>query len=328
MQAVAGSSERVEMSNEIALYQTADAICAQLPTIDLQYDYQQKLSALKHYAKNKEFYVAQLEAEAAMAMTLPAAMERGDVKANGNKYTMSNLDIPNAAVARWRQLAEIPAAERSLYYTEEERPTRSGILRWWESRTVNTEEVVRSHGVVTDLHDLAGKTFGCIYADPPWAYSNKATRASVGGNSKSAYKSTMTVDEICAEPVAEIAAEKSHLHLWTTNAFLFDARRVMEAWGFEYKSCFVWVKPQMGIGNYWRVSHEFMLLGVRGGLRFQNRGLKSWIEHPRGGHSVKPAEVRRLVMAASPGPYLELYGREAPGEGWTVYGNEVREDLF
>jgi len=92
----------------------------------------------------------------------------------------------------------------------------------------------------------------------------------------------------------------------------------MEAWGFEYKSCFVWVKPEMGIGNYWRVSHEFMLLGVRGGLRFRNRGLKSWLEAKRTGHSVKPSQVRELVMKASPGPYLEMYGREAPMEGWTV----------
>jgi len=320
----------VEMSNELVLHQTATAIRRQLPSIDLQYDYQQKLSALKQYAKNKEFYVAQLEAEVAMAMTLPQAMKRGDVKAERDgrtsRYMFSNMEnsIGGAVVDRWRELAKIPARERARYYTTEGRPTRNGLFRWWENQTVNSEEAVESHGIVTDLHELEGKTFGCIYADPPWAYSNKATRASVGGTSKSAYKATMTVEEIIAEPVADLAAEESHLHLWTTNAFLFHAKQVMEAWGFQYKSCFVWVKPQMGIGNYWRVSHEFMLLGVRGGLRFRDRGLKSWIELPRGGHSVKPAEVRSLVMAASPGPYLELYGRNAPSESWTVYGNEIQ----
>ncbi len=316
------------MGGELILHQTASAIRKELPNIHLQYDYQRKLSALKQYAKNKEFFIAQLEAEVALAMTLPEAMKHGDVTANGNKYRMSNLDIPNAVIARWRQLADIPARERSRYYTEQEMPTRAGLFRWWESQTVNTKEAVQSHGVVTDLQDLSGKTFGCIYADPPWAYSNKATRAAVGGNGKSAYKATMTVDEICDEPVADLAAKKSHLHLWTTNAFLFDARRVLEAWGFEYKSCFVWVKPQMGIGNYWRVSHEFMLLGVRGGQRFLDRGLKSWMEIPRRGHSVKPAEVRKAVMTASPGPYLELYGRTPPDDVWTVYGNEVEKGLF
>ena len=322
------------MSHELTLHQTASAIRRQLPSIDMQYDYQQKLSALKSYAKDKQFYVAQLEAEVAMAQTLPKAMKQGDVKAErngkGTKYTLCKLhnSIDTAVVSRWREVAEIPAQQRAAYYAREERPTRSGLLRWWDSQTVNSFAAVRSHGVVTDLKELNGADFGCIYADPPWAYSNKATRASVGGNGDSAYKSTMTVEEICEEPVAALAAEKSHLHLWTTNAFLFDAQKVMAAWGFDYKSCFVWVKPQMGIGNYWRVSHEFMLLGVRGGLRFEDRGLKSWMECPRRKHSVKPAEVRHLVMKASPGPYLELYGREKPDDEWTVYGNEIRESLL
>lgn len=195
-----------------------------------------------------------------------------------------------------------------------------------------------SCGIITDLNELVadGRKFGCIYADPPWSYNNKATRAAVDGTAKtnngrtrkaSAYKSTMTVEDVCAEPVAELAADEAHLHLWTTNAFLFEARSVMAAWGFEYKSCFVWVKPQMGIGNYWRVSHEFMLLGVRGGLTFADKGLKSWVSADRTGHSIKPQIVRSFVMRASPGPYLELYGREKPMDGWTVYGNEVRESL-
>jgi N6-adenosine-specific RNA methylase IME4/predicted transcriptional regulator len=181
--------------------------------------------------------------------------------------------------------------------------------------------VCSSSGVTDDLTTLvaAGRKFGCIYADPPWAYDNKATRSAV----EAEYKSTMTVAEICREPVKALAADACHLHLWTTNGFLFDAKRVMDAWGFEYKSCFVWVKPQIGIGNYWRVSHEFLLLGVRGDAkRFNAHDLRSWIEMKRGGHSEKPEEVRQMIVRASDGPYLEMYGRKV-ALGWTVYGNEV-----
>jgi N6-adenosine-specific RNA methylase IME4 len=180
-------------------------------------------------------------------------------------------------------------------------------------------------GAVADLVELVqrGLRYGCIYADPPWAYTNKGTRANV----EDTYKSTMTVDEICEEPVSKLAADDCHLHLWTTNAFLFDARRVMEAWGFEYKSCFVWVKPQMGIGNYWRVSHEFMLLGIRGKPEFRRRDCMSWGEFDRTAHSKKPAAVRKLIESVSPGPYLELYGRETV-PNWMVYGNEVARTLF
>lgn len=174
---------------------------------------------------------------------------------------------------------------------------------------------------VDDLAALDAESFGCIYADPPWLYGNQGTRAATGN-----HYGGMTVDEICSLPVARLAKTDSHLHLWTTNAFLFDAKRVMEAWGFTYKSCFIWVKPQMGIGNYWRVSHEFMLLGVRGSLPFQSKRLMSWASIPRGKHSAKPEQVREMVMAATPGPYLELFARRAVA-GWTCWGNEVSRDL-
>lgn len=107
---------------------------------------------------------------------------------------------------------------------------------------------------VADLFLLTGRKFGTVYADPPWLYRNQGTRAATGNHYAS-------MDEICALPVRDVAADDAHLHLWTTNGFLFEAHRVMEAWGFECQGCFVWVKSQMGLGNYWRVSHEFMLFG-------------------------------------------------------------------
>jgi N6-adenosine-specific RNA methylase IME4 len=168
----------------------------------------------------------------------------------------------------------------------------------------------------------AGERFATIYADPPWRYENTATRAAAGG-----HYATMSVEEVCALPVRELAADEAHLHLWTTNAFLLDAFRVIEAWGFEYRSCLVWVKPGMGLGNYWRLSHEFLLLGVRGGLPFQCHDLRSWIEAPRAKHSAKPEHVRRIIERASPGPRLELFGRRV-AEGWTVWGNEIEPSLF
>jgi len=135
------------------------------------------------------------------------------------------------------------------------------------------------------------------------------------------------VDDIRAMPISEYAADDAQLHLWTTNGFLRDAFQVMEAWGFEYRSVFVWCKPQLGIGNYWRVSHEFMLMGIRGSATFLDKSLKSWAELERGQHSKKPEAVRAMVEAAFHGPRLELFGRMAV-PGWTVFGNEVERSLF
>jgi len=182
-----------------------------------------------------------------------------------------------------------------------------------------------SAGCTTDdLRRLAdrGLRFGTVYADPPWPYQNQATRGATGR-----HYPAMSIDEMAALPIAELAADASHLHLWTTNAFLFESHRLIGAWGFQYKSCFVWNKPQMGIGNYWRVSHELMLLGVRGSCPFRSHRQRSWLTADRREHSRKPEEVRALIETVSPGPYLELFGRRVVA-GWTVWGNEISRALF
>jgi N6-adenosine-specific RNA methylase IME4 len=175
---------------------------------------------------------------------------------------------------------------------------------------------------IQDVIDL-GIKFGTIYADPPWAYSNQATRAATDN-----HYPTMSVGEIAALPIKNLSADKAHLHLWTTNAFLFESKAILEAWGFQYRSVFVWVKPQMGIGNYWRVSHEFCVLGVKGTPTFPNSAAeKSWREWPRTKHSQKPEAFVDIVEKVSPGPYLELFAR-CTREGWVSWGNEIKRTLF
>jgi N6-adenosine-specific RNA methylase IME4 len=173
---------------------------------------------------------------------------------------------------------------------------------------------------VADLWALVdqGRRFGCIYADPPWLYENQGLRGAAGN-----HYGGMSLEELAELPVRELAAEDAHLHLWVTNAFLRQSFDLLDAWGFEFKSKLVWVKPQLGMGNYWRNSHETLLTAVRGdATRFNDHNLRSWLEADRGAHSEKPEEVRGYLERASPGPYLELFGRR-PVEGWTVFGNQV-----
>lgn len=181
-------------------------------------------------------------------------------------------------------------------------------------------------GIANSLQTLVdvGAKFRTVYADPPWSYSNRASR---GAANK--HYPTLNIQQICNEPVAELVTDNAHLHLWTTNAFLRETFTVIEAWGFQYKSCLIWVKPQLGMGNYWRVSHEFLLLGVRGSSPFEDKTCRSWHMNRRTRHSKKPFAFRRLIEQVSKGPYLELYGREEqPNTAWTVYGNQVERKLF
>lgn len=176
---------------------------------------------------------------------------------------------------------------------------------------------------------LSGK-FSTLVADPPWQYGNTSTR----GAAENHYP-TMTIDELCAlDIVPSVAADQAHLYLWTTAGHLPDAFKVMAAWEFTYKTYLVWVKPQMGMGNYFRVSTELVLFGVKGDMRTQHRGLMNWFEAPRGQHSAKPTLFHDLVVKASPGPYLELFTRCRADTmlmgcicsrcrlGWQTWGNQ------
>jgi N6-adenosine-specific RNA methylase IME4 len=180
-------------------------------------------------------------------------------------------------------------------------------------------------GIIADLHHAIaqGRRWATIYADPPWLYDNQGTRAATQNHYPG-----LTIDELCELPVAELAADNAHLHLWVTNAFLFEAPTLFDAWGFEFKSSFVWVKSEIGIGNYWRNAHEFLLTAVRGNARrFNDANLPSWIECNRGRHSSKPEQVRAMLERASPGPYLELFAREK-AERWDAWGNAIAPTLF
>lgn len=174
-------------------------------------------------------------------------------------------------------------------------------------------------GWTNDLTPLIteGVTFGCIYSDPPWDYDHRGHP-----HSAASHYSTMSLEALTALPVAQLADANSHLHLWTTTNFLYPAYDLLHAWGFTYKSILVWQKPGLGIGNYWRINTEFLLLGIRGNARrFRRKDLPNIYTGKRGQHSRKPDVVRTWIEQVSPGPYLELFGREAV-DGWTVYGNE------
>src|SRR5208283_937889 len=242
---------------------------------------------------------------------------------------LNKHDISKTQSHRWQMEATVTNEDFDSFVLESREanrlPTSSGLMKLakrdkhrkaWAQNGKSIEGTCQS---IQELID-AGKKFHCIYADPPWKYGNQQTRASTDN-----HYGTMTLDEICNEPVSSVAFDDAHLHLWTTNGFLFDAKRVIEAWGFEYRSCFVWCKNQYGIGNYWRVAHEFLLLGIRGSAtNFLAKDQISWLATDRTKHSRKPPEVRERIEKVSPSPRLEMYGREAV-DGWMVHGNQVQQ---
>lgn len=164
------------------------------------------------------------------------------------------------------------------------------------------------------------KRYGTILADPPWDIQQG------GGRGAGRHYPLLSVEEICALPVRRLTAENAHLWLWTTNAALFAARQVIEAWGFSYRSVLSWVKPRLGLGRYLRNASEHLLFAVRGHAPMLSRSQPSWLFAPVHEHSRKPEECYAVIERCSPGPRLELFARRKQ-PGWDVWGNEVDSDV-
>lgn len=176
--------------------------------------------------------------------------------------------------------------------------------------------------------------FGTLLADPPWRFINRTGKVAPEHRRLSRYD-TLTTDEICSLPVTELCASRSHLYLWVPNALLADGLRVMQAWGFTYKSNLVWHKVRKdggsdgrGVGFYFRNVTELVLFGVRGGLRTLDPGRSqvNLVATRKREHSRKPDELYEIIEACSPGPYLELFARY-PRDGWGVWGDEAAADV-
>lgn len=170
---------------------------------------------------------------------------------------------------------------------------------------------------------LPDQTYRVIYADPPWKYADTgATNSPSYGGTRWHYPS-MSIEELCALPVAGMADTDSVLFLWVTSPMLKNAFRIIEAWGFEYKTSFVWDKVRHNFGYYNSVRHELLLVAGKGRSTPDTKTLyDSVLSIERTEHSAKPDEFRRIIDDLYPvGRRIELFAR-CEADGWERWGNE------
>jgi N6-adenosine-specific RNA methylase IME4 len=170
-----------------------------------------------------------------------------------------------------------------------------------------------------------------LYADPPW---NEMGGGKIVRGAQRHYPLMKTPDicnlQVNGRHASALAEDNAHLYLWVTNNKLLDGLRVVEAWGFEYKTMITWAKDRFGLGQYYRGQTEHVIFAVRGvlpyrtrdGKRAQGRTLIDGFDAPRGEHSVKPEAMRKWIEEVSHDPYIELFARKT-SPGWSVWGNEV-----
>lgn len=181
---------------------------------------------------------------------------------------------------------------------------------------------------------LGDRQFGTILADPPWRFQNRTGKVAPEHKRLARYE-TMTWKDIAALPVADIAAGQSHCYLWTPNALLPEAMKVMEQWGFTYKTMLIWHKVRKdggsdgrGVGFYFRNVTEPILFGIRGNIRTLQPGRSqvNLLATRKREHSRKPDELYPIIEACSPAPRLEMFARY-PRKGWTAWGLEADPEV-
>jgi N6-adenosine-specific RNA methylase IME4 len=176
---------------------------------------------------------------------------------------------------------------------------------------------------------LPAGPFGCILADPPWAfktYGGKHTTPHRGAQDH--YVTTITTD-LCDIPVASVAAKDCALFMWTVDSHVPDALELARAWGFEYKTrAFTWRKltksgvAKIGMGYWTRKQTEICFLFTRGKPKRLDMGVREIIDAERREHSRKPDEQYERIERLVGGPYLELFARQSR-PGWSSWGNEA-----
>lgn len=182
----------------------------------------------------------------------------------------------------------------------------------------------REQDLAKEIRALPNKRYGVIYADPEWRFKVYSDDSGMDRSADNHYPTSET-DAICARPIPDIAAKNCVLFLWATAPMLPDALRVMEAWGFAYKSHAIWSKDQIGTGYWFRNQHELLLVGTKGKVPAPAQGmqLSSIFACPRGEHSAKPDAAYEMIERYFPNlPKIELNARRAR-PGWDAWGNEA-----
>lgn len=249
--------------------------------------------------------------------------------------TVTAAGLPAPANERQaRELVPLLDDEKQLVETWRElREEHGDELTAERIRAIVNERLVRERVVKlpasVETPALPDGTYATLVADPPWHLPPTGPRTGDGWPRAEGFSSvlpypTMSLDEIKALPVEQLAADNAHLYLWTINRYLENVYDVARAWGFEPSTLITWAKAPrgLGLGGPWVLTTEHVLFCRRGTLKALSRVDSTWHQWPRGRHSAKPEGFLDLVERVSPGPYLELFARRSRS-GWETWGNEA-----
>lgn len=233
--------------------------------------------------------------------------------------TYADMGIDKVDAHRWQTIAKIPVQEfeKQLEQTKADggELTTAGMYReGLHFRAANKPKAP----------EFPSNKYQVIYADPPWKYENFGVSVSEYYGGAERHYPAMETENIAALPVGKLAADDAVLFIWVTSPKLNQVWEIIEAWGFEYKTSFIWDKVKHNFGHYNSVRHELLLVCGKGSSTPEIKQLFDSVQTVERSeeHSEKPEEFRRIIETLYPtGKKIELFARRKV-EGWDTWGNE------
>ncbi len=244
----------------------------------------------------------------------------------GSEYrqALDETGTSNKMAAQWQRMATVPEPEFQEHINNVlengQELTSAGV-----DRLALAEHRKRVKAERREAVSPAGK-YRVLYADPPWSYGNSGIIGNDNYGRAKRHYPDMSITELVdmGEDIKEIAEKDAVLFLWVTSPLLAECFPVIEAWGFKYKTSFVWDKIKHNFGHYNSVRHEMLLICTRGSCTPDAKTLidsVQSIEKSRK-HSEKPEQFRQIIDSLyTSGARLELFAR-ADAPGWDRWGNE------
>ena len=172
------------------------------------------------------------------------------------------------------------------------------------------------------------KKYGVIYADPPWSFKTYSEKGK--DRSPEKHYPVLSIADIIRLPVDRIAKDNAVLLMWVIDPLLDQAFKVIDAWGFKYKTVgFTWAKSNKtkpgfftGLGYWTRGNPEMCLLATKGKPKRLSKSVPQLVIDQRREHSKKPDIMYKHIENLLEGPYIELFARQKVS-GWDAWGNEV-----
>jgi N6-adenosine-specific RNA methylase IME4 len=267
------------------------------------------------------------EAAALLNVSERSIRHARDVHTRGAPELISAVELGKVSVSAAADVAELPQDEQREIVARGEKEILAAAkqIRAKENAKRRAKWEARAAQLANAAAPLPrDRRYPVLLADPPWPFAAYAAESGLARSAEAHYP-TLSIKDICTLPVANLSTPDAALFLWTTAPHLPNGLRVMDAWGFTYRSNVVWVKDAIGLGYWVRNQHELLLIGARGKMRSPPVGTRrsSVITSPRREHSRKPDEAYELIEAMYPDlPKLELFAR-SPRSGWHRWGNEA-----